>query len=218
MLYHVCCKGGAIIAEESTQKRILEAGKAEFLQMGYKNASLRSIARAAGVTTGAIYGYYPDKEALFNALVSEPANSLRDWYLSVQRQFEAYPAAYKEKQMHDYTAHALEEFISYVYLHFDAFKLVVCCSDGTDYQHYIDSLLEIEEEHTRRFIQTLRSLGHNIPSIDDNMSHILSSAFYYGIFETVAHDMPKERALEYIRVLNRFYSAGWDTILGLKQP
>jgi AcrR family transcriptional regulator len=204
------------MAGESTQNRILEAGKAEFLQKGYKNASLRSIAREAGVTTGAIYGYYPDKAALFDALVSEPANYLRDWYFSIQSKFDAFPADYKEKQVHSYSSHALEEFISYVYLHFDAFKLVVCCSAGTEYEHYIDSLLEIEIEHTRRFINALRNLGHDIPNIDDDMNHILSSAFYYGIFETVAHDMPKERALEYIRTLNKFYSAGWDTILGLK--
>lgn len=204
------------MADESTQKRILEAGKAEFLKKGYKNASLRSIAGIAGVTTGAIYGYYPDKAALFGALVSEPANHLRDWYLSVQREFDTFPAEYKEKQMHGYTSHALEEFIGYIYDHFDAFKLVACCSAGTEYEHYIDSLLEIEVEHIRRFIEALRSLGYNIPSIDDDLSHILSSAFYYGIFETVAHDMTREQALEYIRTLNKFYSAGWDTILGLK--
>jgi AcrR family transcriptional regulator len=206
------------VADESTQKRLLEAGKAEFLQKGYKNASLRSIAREAGVTTGAIYGYYPDKAALFCALVAEPTAYLRDWYLSVQHKFDAFPAEYKEKQMHSYTSRALEEFIDYIYLHFDAFKLVVCRSAGTEYEHYVDSLIEIEIEHTRRFVDALRGLGHNIPVIDDDMSHILSSAFYYGIFETVAHDMPKERALQYIRTLNEFYSAGWDAILGLKQP
>ncbi|WMC93451.1 TetR/AcrR family transcriptional regulator [Kineothrix sp. MB12-C1] len=205
------------MADESTQKRILEAGKTEFMKKGYENASLRTIAREASVTTGAIYGYYPDKAALFSALVSEPANYLRDWYFSVQSEFDAFPAEHKEKQMHGYTSNALEKFIDYVYLHFDAFKLVVCHSAGTEYEHYIDSLLAIETEHTRRFIDTLRGLGHDIPFIDDDMSHILSSAFYYGIFETVAHDMPKERALEYIRTLNKFYSAGWDTILGLKK-
>ncbi|HML36083.1 MAG TPA: TetR/AcrR family transcriptional regulator [Bacillota bacterium] len=204
------------MTEESTQNRLLEAGKAEFLQKGYKNASLRSIARQAGVTTGAIYGYYPDKAALFSALVSEPAIHLRDWYLSVQREFDAFPAEYKEKQLHGYTSRALEELISYVYLHFDAFKLVVCCSSGTEYEHYIDSLIEIEIEHTRRFIEALRGLGKHIPLLDDDMSHILTSAFYYGIFETVAHDMPEERAVQYIRTLNKFYSAGWDTVLGLK--
>lgn len=153
---------------------------------------------------------------MFSALVSEPADHLRNWYFSVQSEFDVFPAKYKEKQMHEYTSRALEEFIRYVYLHFDAFKLVVCHSAGTEYEHYIDSLLEIEIEHTRRFIDALRSLGHSIPSIDDDMSHILSGAFYYGIFETVAHDMPEEQALEYIRTLNKFYSAGWDAILGLK--
>lgn len=202
--------------DESTQARILEAGKAEFLAKGYESASLRGIAARAGVTTGAIYGYFPDKAALFSALVAEPAAHLRDWYLSVQTEFDAYPAEYKEKQMHSYTGRALEEFIDYVYLHFDAFKLMVCCSAGTAYEDYIDSLIEIEIEHTRRFVTALRGIGYQIPEIDKDMSHILSSAFYYGIFETVAHGMPKERALEYIGTLNRFYSAGWDTILGLQ--
>lgn len=206
------------MADESTQSRILAAGKAEFMQKGYKNASLRSIARAARVTTGAIYGYYPDKAALFDALVAAPANELRDWYLSVQLKFDAYPADQKEKRMHGYTSDALETFIRYIYRHFDAFKLVVCCSAGTEYEGYIDSLLEIEIAHTNQFIAAMRKLGHTIPAIDDDMHHILSGAFYYGIFETVAHDMSEERALAYIRTLNTFYSAGWDSILGLKQP
>lgn len=202
--------------EDSTQNRILKAGKTEFLQKGYKNASLRNIAQKAGVTTGAIYGYFPDKAALFDAIVSKPANHLRDWYLSVQRDFDAFPADFKDKQMRGYTSKALEKFIQYIYCHFNAFKLIVCCSAGTKYEHYIDNLLEIEEEHTQRFIESLRSLGYNIPIINKEMNHILSSAFYYGIFETVAHDMPEEKALNYVRTLNKFYSAGWDAILGLK--
>lgn len=202
--------------DESTQKRILDAGKSEFLEKGFKSASLRSIAQKAGVTTGAIYGYYPDKAALFGALVEGPAEHLRDWYAQVQREFEEFPAEYKEKQMHGYTSNALDEFVNHMYANFDAFKLVVCHSAGTEYEFYIDGLLEIEIEHTKRFINAMRSLGHDIPVIDDDMNHILSGAFYYGIFETIAHDMSREQALEYVRILNKFYSAGWDAILGLK--
>lgn len=200
---------------DSTRARILEAGKTEFLEKGYKNASLRNIAKTAGVTTGAIYGYYTDKAALFGALVEEPAAYLRDWYFSIQRDFDTFSEEEKEKQMHSYSSRALKEFIDYIYLHFDAFKLVVCCAAGTEYEHYIDSLLEIEMEYTHRFIQTLRSLGRDVPHLDDEMAHILSSAFYYGIFETVAHDMPRERAQQYICTLHEFYGAGWNKILGL---
>ena len=58
-------------SERSTRERILEAGRREFLRSGFRGASLRAIAREAGVTTGAFYGYYASKEALFDALVSE---------------------------------------------------------------------------------------------------------------------------------------------------
>lgn len=60
-------------AYTETQLKILEIGKKEFLAKGYKDASLRGIVREAGFTQGAFYGYYPDKAALFDALVSEAA-------------------------------------------------------------------------------------------------------------------------------------------------
>lgn len=34
--------------------------------------------------------------------------------------------------------------VDYVYDHFDAFKLIACCSTGTRYEHYLDALIEIE--------------------------------------------------------------------------
>ena len=42
----------------STIDNILNSAKAEFLEKGFKDASLRNIAKQAGVTTGAIYGYF----------------------------------------------------------------------------------------------------------------------------------------------------------------
>ena len=51
--------------EQSTQKKILSVAKKEFLRNGFLNASLRNIAKNAGVTTGALYRYYTSKEDLF---------------------------------------------------------------------------------------------------------------------------------------------------------
>ena len=60
----------------ATQQKILEVGKQEFLTKGFKDASLRKIVAEAGFSKGAFYGYYPDKAALFEALVSEAADGL----------------------------------------------------------------------------------------------------------------------------------------------
>ena len=43
-----------LTTETGTQTRILAAAKTEFLEKGFRNASLRTIVKLAGVTTGAI--------------------------------------------------------------------------------------------------------------------------------------------------------------------
>jgi len=49
---------------EETGLRILDAALALFRQDGFDGASMREIARKAGVATGAAYYYYPSKEAI----------------------------------------------------------------------------------------------------------------------------------------------------------
>ena len=68
-----------------TQRKILEVGKREFLAKGFKDASLRGIVKEAGFTQGAFYGYYPDKAALFDALVSEAADTLMEQFKAAQQ-------------------------------------------------------------------------------------------------------------------------------------
>lgn len=57
--------------EKNTLELIHEAAKAEFLEKGFKSASLRNIVKTANVTTGAFYGYYDSKAELFKALVGD---------------------------------------------------------------------------------------------------------------------------------------------------
>ena len=48
----------------TTLERIQEAAMTEFLDKGFLGASLRQIVKNAGVTTGALYGYFSSKEAV----------------------------------------------------------------------------------------------------------------------------------------------------------
>ena len=67
-----------------TQQNILKVGKREFLEKGFKDASLRKIVAEAGFTKGAFYGYYPDKTTLFKALVSDAADGLIEQFKAAQ--------------------------------------------------------------------------------------------------------------------------------------
>lgn len=74
--------------KSTTLKKILSAGKAEFLEKDFNSASLRNIVKTAGVTTGAFYGYFSGKEALFAALVEEHAKAIMNIFMSAQEDYK----------------------------------------------------------------------------------------------------------------------------------
>lgn len=54
-----------------TRQRLLDAAQKVFLKLGYQGAKLDDIAAAAGFTKGALYWHFPNKQALFQALIRE---------------------------------------------------------------------------------------------------------------------------------------------------
>jgi len=54
---------------ERTRELILDAAETTFLAQGLSRSTLADIAQAAGVTRGAIYWHFEDKDAVFDALL-----------------------------------------------------------------------------------------------------------------------------------------------------
>lgn len=200
--------------EIGTQEKILEAAKAEFLEKGFMNASLRNIVKTAGVTTGAFYGYYSNKEALFAALVESHAAAIMGKFMQTQDNFAHLPDIEQPEHMGVESGECLEWIVDYIYDHFDAVKLIICCSDGTPYQDFIHQMVEVEVESTYQYIGTLNRLGKAAPQIDRQLCHIVCSGMFGGIFEIVVHNMPKDKAKIYVKTLKEFYEAGWQKIMG----
>lgn len=202
---------------EDTRQNILDCGRDEFLQKGFEGASLRAIAKAAGVTTGAIYGYFPDKKALFDALVAPPARELLERFSAMQEEFAALPPEKQAREMVRTSDDGMEQMVKHIYRHYDAFKLLVCCSAGTEYAAYLNQMVEIEVQSTFRFIAAMRRIGRQARYVDEPLAHILVNSLFSGVFEIVAHDMPEEKAKGYVNDLKEFYTAGWFQILGLEK-
>ena len=57
--------------KETTIKRILQSASVEFKKYGFEQASVRTIAKNAGVTPGAIYKHFESKEDIFRAIVKK---------------------------------------------------------------------------------------------------------------------------------------------------
>ena len=199
--------------KKNTLNKILRCARDEFLSKGYKDASLRSVVKTAGVTTGAVYGYFKDKESLFEALVGEAANNLKNQFLESQKEFKILNIDEKAKIVIDYSSEQMDAFVDYIYDNYDSFKLIVCSSKGTKFENYIDELIEIEEDYTYAFVCELVDKGYKRDYVNKELIHMLTSSLFTGVFEVVAHDMNKEHAKRYIIQLFKFFSAGWKELL-----
>ena len=194
---------------------ILECAKKEFMEKGFEGASMRAIAERAGYTTGMLYGRFADKSQLFRELVSAAADRLFGYFSGAEDAFAAFPADRQYREMHSYVGEKVDVMMDIIYDNFDAYKLIVCKSAGSGYEYYIDQMIEIETKNTMRFIRALNEAGIPINEVRADLSHMLSSAMFNGIFEVVAHDLPREEAKHYVVQVEEFFNAGWDKLLGL---
>jgi AcrR family transcriptional regulator len=64
-------------ADES-KRLILTAARTVFTEQGYAQASMRDIARVAGISVGGLYLYFHSKEDLFQTFMQEWINHLND--------------------------------------------------------------------------------------------------------------------------------------------
>jgi AcrR family transcriptional regulator len=115
------------------REALMRSGKEEFLLRGFEGASLRTICRKAGVTTGAFYAYFDRKEALFSAIVEPMLADFRRMYDGIM-----------EKALTDVTSSEGNELeaIEFICARRDEFRLLFECSAGTKYAGFKDMLLD----------------------------------------------------------------------------
>ena len=201
-----------------TLERIQQAALAEFLDKGFQGASLRQIVKSAGVTTGAFYGYFSSKEALFASIVEPHAAAIMGRFMEAQTSFAELPEAEQPSHMGVESSACVDWMVDYMYQHLEPVKLLLCCAEGTSYEHFIHNMVEVEVEYTEHYIRVLRNLGRDVPALDHQLCHIIASGMFNALFEVVVHEMPYDRARQYIRQLREFYTAGWYKLMGASAP
>lgn len=198
----------------ATLEKIHEAAMAEFLDKGFQGASLRQIVKNAGVTTGAFYGYFSSKEALFASIVEPHAAALMGRFMEAQTSFSELPEQEQPEHMGLESSQCVHWMVDYICDHREPVKLLLTRSEGTSYEHFVHNMVEMEVEYTLQYIEVLRRLGKDIPMLDKSLCHIIASGMMSGIFEIVIHDMPREQALRDADQLRDFYTAGWLKLMG----
>ena len=197
----------------ATLENILHAALEEFSDKGFLGASLRQIVKKAGVTTGAFYGYFSSKEALFASIVEPYAQAIMANFMEAQLRFADLPKNEQPSHMGIESSSCIDWMVDYICEHRDPIKLLLSKAEGTSYENFVHNIVEVEVEYTLKYMDVLRELGYTVPRLDKTLCHIIASGMFGGIFEVVIHDIPKKQAMRDVGQLRAFYTAGWLALI-----
>lgn len=192
-----------------TRKHLLECAKKEFLEKGYMKASLRNICKEAGVTTGALYFFFKDKEDLLAELVEEP---LRQLYAVMEEHYAAEMRNEDQvaqlKLADDGDLEASREIIRRMYANRDTFLLLLTKSQGSRFETWLEEVVDISEQQYRRLCDMVTNATGK-PRIDDYMTHWMAHIMVDTFVHLFLHETEESVALKHVDALTRYLIRGW---------
>jgi AcrR family transcriptional regulator len=160
--------------KDEVRNAIVAAALSEFMEKGYEGASMRAIARSAGITAGNIYRYFVTKDSLFNAIMDPVSRQLMDLVYA-----DRYADGAEEGKLLDMDA-IMEGIMRLCRLHATEVHILLFKSRGSSF-----------EDVRRKLAEMIARRLEEIAAVNDNgklpagqiMAEVLSVALVEGLSE-----------------------------------
>lgn len=199
--------------ERETKERLLISARAEFLEKGYQKASLRSICKNAGVTTGALYFFFQDKEDLFSNIVQptiDRIQTIASKHVSQELMLlQNIPIADEDNVHDDYDAS--EQILHMLYQNYDICQLILEKSQGSKYENIIDEFVDIFEEGQRALAMEQAKL-YNVKPPKDYIIHWVVHIEMDAYVHLLLHEKDEKKALQYMEKILQYLQYGWEAL------
>ena len=199
--------------EKQTKKKLLSCAKKEFIEKGYMKASLRNICKEAGVTTGAMYFFFKDKEELFENVVGGPLLALER---SIKGHFDQENDLIGDVDSigvsnlgDDFIA--ASDILAVLYKYKEEYLLLMNKAQGSKYEYIVDSLVEQIYEHY--LLMYCRMKGYrskkNITTEDRFIVHWMSHDQIDIFIHILTHCESEKEAAKQMKNMFNYMVGGW---------
>ncbi len=174
------------VLKEEVKNNIKEAAVQCFKDVGYEKASMRDIAKHAGLSVGNLYRYFPNKEALFDYVVKPIVDMFeKQTYQPVEKMPYLDINMMQEMEL-------IENIIQARITNRDALFILFLRNKGTKYEHVKKLFAEFIEEQSRSFIET--EFKNDPRIIDGDLYHKAASAAFVEGFLVILEEANDERS------------------------
>lgn len=199
------------VLKNEVQDRIIAAATDEFTDKGYRQASLRSIAQAAGTSVSNVYHYYPDKEALFRHI----AAPLYDAVMELAERISA--AVHPDRTALNHMIDTMTAFLeSKTEIERKIIVMLAEKSEGTKYEDTKRRMIELLKTHFTDQLQPPGGAGNQVSCDRNAVFAIIAENFVNGIIRIIEQRGGGLSAAACFRAFLEYHSFGiggmtmWD--------
>lgn len=196
-----------------TKEKLIASARTEFMEKGYAKASLRKICANAGVTTGALYFFFHDKEDLFRSIVEPPLTTLVNMLLEhfrADEQILSLPVVYEwQEGDHDEIAELL---IHHLYQNYDTFILLLTKSQGTAFENILDQIVDITEKQYAAAVALYAKQKARQP-VDAYLIHWMAHMTIDAFVHLLICEPNEQAAMRQMKVIMNFIVKGFVEII-----
>lgn len=185
--------------DHNVKEALLKAGREEFLDKGFERASLRKICEKAGVTTGAVYFFFENKEDLFHQIVAGTVKQLN----SIARELTA-----EEFEGSSSSSASDQKLMEFLWNNRREVKLLLEKAEGTRYETFKDEIFSQMETNFSLFFQKYGNFKE-----DKNLIRVLVEMRIKGYMELIYGGYPLEEVLRLSELLGYYADGGFQSLL-----
>ncbi|MBN2830228.1 MAG: TetR/AcrR family transcriptional regulator [Candidatus Cloacimonetes bacterium] len=193
---------------------ILENARKEFLEVGFMDATIRSIAKRANTAPSNIYNYYSNKDELFRGVLDD-----------FLKQFSMAKAAFMEHVQND-PEHdpdddehneMIEQILDAVSRYREELTLLIHLSKGSSLEHFLDDLIDwYSGVYTISLYKMLEEMELEEVEIMPETTHMIAGMIISMVVTTLDKHYNRAQIKSIALELSQFFSAGWKGLVSWK--
>lgn len=199
------------IKKDNIKSEILKAAKTEFFEKGFKNASMRNIAKKSEVGLSNIYNYFKDKDEILRTVLTPLLNSF-DKIMEEHNKAEYIRIEIFTSK--EYQINHINTFVHLITNYKEELNLLLFNSHGSSLENFTDEYSDI---HTNLGIEYMKKMKDKYPHVNNDISsffiHTMSSWWITIIGEIVSHDISCDEIERFVGEFIEFTTAGWKKIM-----
>ena len=201
------------ILKDHKYNSILYHARREFIRCGFKDASMRTIAKESHVGLSNIYNYFKNKDEIFTAVVNPAKEEL---FKFITRQHTEESIDFNKISTFGHQEEVIECYINLIGKYKEELRMLLYHSQGSSMENFRDAFTDHMTQVGHDYRELEKKYFPEANNISHFFIHAMASWMTSILGEIVTHDLNKRKIREFFREYFRFGFAGWCELTGIK--